>query len=70
MWGADYPHTEGTWPHSLESIANAVAGVPTDDVVGILGGNAIDLYGFDRDVLLPVAARIGPKLGATGLEIT
>ena len=70
MWGADYPHTEGTWPHSLDSMADAVAGVPAEEVVAMLGGNAAELYRFDMSVLAPIAEKIGPKLGASGLDRT
>ena len=40
MWGQDYPHTEGTYPYTLEALRNTFAGVPTDEVAAMLGGNA------------------------------
>jgi predicted TIM-barrel fold metal-dependent hydrolase len=61
MWGADYPHTEGTWPNSRESIAAAIAGMPEDDARRILGLNAVEFYGLDRKFLQGVADRIGPR---------
>jgi predicted TIM-barrel fold metal-dependent hydrolase len=60
MWGADYPHYEGTWPSSLEWQKSAFGGLPTDDVQAILGDNAARVYGFDVEALRPVAARVGP----------
>jgi len=45
MWGADYPHTEGVWPHSREQIAKDFAGVPEGEVYQIVVGNAARLYG-------------------------
>ena len=30
MWGADYPHTEGTWPRTRKSLARCFKGIPTD----------------------------------------
>jgi len=60
MWGADYPHTEGTWPHSKDAMTAAVDGIPDDEARRMLGLNAAEFYGFDLDVLEPIAARIGP----------
>jgi predicted TIM-barrel fold metal-dependent hydrolase len=60
MWGADYPHTEGTWPHSKEAMTAAVDGVPDAEARQMLGLNAAAFYGFDLDVLQPVADRVGP----------
>jgi predicted TIM-barrel fold metal-dependent hydrolase len=60
MWGADYPHTEGTWPHSKDAMTAAVAGIPLDEARRMLGLNAAEFYGFDLDVLQPVADRVGP----------
>ena len=40
MWGADYPHYEGTWPASLDWQKAAFGGIPTEDVATILAGNA------------------------------
>jgi predicted TIM-barrel fold metal-dependent hydrolase len=61
MWGADYPHTEGTWPKSRASIAAALTGVSEAEGRQLLGLNAVDLYGFDLPVLQGVADRIGPR---------
>ena len=47
MWGADYPHTEGTFPRSQEQIARDFAGVPDDEVYRMVAGNAARLYGLD-----------------------
>ncbi len=48
MWGADYPHTEGTFPYSREQIAKDFAGIPEAEVYSMVAGNAIHLYGLDR----------------------
>ena len=47
MWGADYPHTEGTFPHSMEQIAKDFAGVPEGEVYQMVAGNAAQLYGLE-----------------------
>ncbi len=62
MWGADYPHYEGTWPSSLDWQKAAFGGLPTDDVQAILGGNAARVYGFDVEALRSVAGRVGPRI--------
>jgi uncharacterized protein len=46
MWGSDYPHTEGTFPHSREAIAKDFAGVPEAMVYKLVAGNAASLYGL------------------------
>ncbi len=69
MWGNDFPHPEGTWPHTKEWLRTAFWDIPVDETAAILGGNAVDVYRFDAAALAPVAARIGPtpaELGQTG----
>ena len=62
MWGSDYPHKEASSPYSREAIALAFAGVPKDETERMLSLNAAALYGFDLDLLRPIADRIGPKV--------
>src|SRR5262249_55150993 len=45
MWGSDYPHTEGTWPWTGESLRWTFEGVDEDELRQMLGGNAIACYG-------------------------
>jgi predicted TIM-barrel fold metal-dependent hydrolase len=49
MWGSDYPHYEGTWPHSREALARQFAGVPEAETRQIISENAKRLYGFSID---------------------
>jgi predicted TIM-barrel fold metal-dependent hydrolase len=60
MWGSDLPHGEGTSPYSLEAMRAVFAGVPEFDIRKLLTTTAADLYGFDLEVLRPIADRIGP----------
>ena len=60
MWGSDYPHPEGTWPNTAEYLRTTFAGFPEADGRKILGDNAVQFYGLDRDKLQQVADRIGP----------
>jgi predicted TIM-barrel fold metal-dependent hydrolase len=60
MFGADYPHPEGTWPNTKTWIREALAGVPAEEVRAILAGNAIRCYGLDPARVEAIAARVGP----------
>ncbi|MCU1363839.1 MAG: amidohydrolase [Acidimicrobiaceae bacterium] len=62
MWGSDLPHGEGTSPYSVEAMRAVFAGVPEIDIRKMLTTTAADLYGFDLEVLRPIADRIGPTL--------
>ncbi len=66
MWGADYPHVEGTWPRTRKSLARCFDGIPSDEVRMILTENPAKLYGFDLDELQPIADRIGPTFAELG----
>jgi predicted TIM-barrel fold metal-dependent hydrolase len=59
-FGRDYPHPEGTWPHTREWLHDAYAGVPEVELRMILGENAVRFLDLDRDRLAEIAARIGP----------
>ncbi len=61
MWGSDFPHDEGTYPHTREALAHAFEGVPEDEVARMVGENAAALYGFDLDALTPLAQEFGPS---------
>lgn len=47
LWGNDYPHPEGTWPHSAEAATAQFAGVPEAEVAAIMWGNTARVFGFD-----------------------
>jgi predicted TIM-barrel fold metal-dependent hydrolase len=56
MWGNDYPHHEGTWPHSAEAIERTMGGLTDDSRARILGLNAVRFFGFD----VAAARRVRP----------
>lgn len=60
LFGADYPHWEGTWPNTQDWIRTAFASVPAPEAVKILGENALATYRLDEARLRAVAGRIGP----------
>ncbi len=60
MWGSDYPHPEGTWPHTRDMMVEAFHGVPEAEIATMLGGSAAAFYNLDTDQLAPLVAQIGP----------
>jgi predicted TIM-barrel fold metal-dependent hydrolase len=58
MWGADYPHREGTYPYTREALRFAFSDTDPVELAAILGGNAADVYDFDLDLLRRVAVEI------------
>jgi predicted TIM-barrel fold metal-dependent hydrolase len=63
MWGNDFPHPEGTWPHTREWIAIRFHDVPEEQCRKIFGRNALECYpGFDAKKLQEIADRIGPSV--------
>jgi predicted TIM-barrel fold metal-dependent hydrolase len=60
MWGTDYPHPEGTWPHTVDALRRNFWDVPVEDSRKLLGETAASVYGFDTATLRPIADRIGP----------
>ena len=72
MWGNDFPHPEGTWPHTREWLSKAFSDIPVDETQQILGSNAAECYHFDTKALQPLTARFGPtpeELGQRGDDL-
>ncbi len=70
MWGDDYPHAEGTWPHTRESMRYAFGDIDPANTAKLLGGTAVDVYGLDRDALQAVADKIGPSVAEIATPYT
>jgi predicted TIM-barrel fold metal-dependent hydrolase len=68
MWGTDYPHPEGTWPHTQERLRGDFGGIPVEDARKLLGETAARCYGFDLGALRPIAERIGPTPADLGQD--
>ena len=62
MWGSDYPHIEGTWPNTMNSLRETFGEYPEDETRALLGSNAAAVYGFDLEQLGPIVEKIGPEL--------
>jgi len=70
LWGNDYPHYEGCYPHSRENMRFALSNVSEREARMLLGENAAALYGFDLGALRPTAEGLGitPDLVSEPLE--
>jgi predicted TIM-barrel fold metal-dependent hydrolase len=47
MWANDYPHHEGTWPHSAQAVERTMQKISDDTRAKILGLNANRFFGFN-----------------------
>jgi predicted TIM-barrel fold metal-dependent hydrolase len=47
LWANDYPHHEGSWPHSAAAIERTMGHLRDDERERILGLNAAKLFGFE-----------------------
>ncbi len=52
LWGSDYPHAEGTYPHSQGVVAEFSKRLSQQDARAIVFDTAADLFKFDRKKLL------------------
>jgi predicted TIM-barrel fold metal-dependent hydrolase len=66
MWGNDFPHPEGTWPHTREWLGRAFCDIPVDETQQMLGTNAAECYNFDLDALRPLADQVALTPEALG----
>ncbi len=60
MWGTDYPHPEGSWPHTVERLETDFQQVPVEETRLLLGLNAVRCYNLNLDELTAIAGDIGP----------
>jgi predicted TIM-barrel fold metal-dependent hydrolase len=47
LWANDYPHHEGTWPHSAAAIERTMGDLTDGERAQILGLNAARIFGFE-----------------------
>jgi predicted TIM-barrel fold metal-dependent hydrolase len=59
MWGTDFPHDEGTYPHSEQRLHDAFDGLDDAELRPMLGETAAEVYNFDLVHLAPLAGTIG-----------
>ena len=48
MWGNDFPHSAGDWPHSRQVIKEMFEGIPEEEQQKILVSNAVDFFHLDN----------------------
>jgi hypothetical protein len=68
LWSNDFPHPEGSWPHTREWLTHMFADVPEDETRLMLGEAAVEMFGFDHEELVAVARRIGPLPSELGQD--
>ncbi len=68
MWGADFPHDEGSYPFTTEALQHSFHDWDTDVMRNLLGRTAAEVYGLDYDHLSGLG--VGPTVDsvATPLE--
>jgi predicted TIM-barrel fold metal-dependent hydrolase len=57
LWGNDYPHEEGTYPHSPQIVERLAAHLDPDSARRIFRDNAAELFHFDRNVIAEAPLR-------------
>ena len=70
LWGSDYPHYEGTYPHSRKAMRHALHDKPESEVRAILGANAAQLYAFELAKLQGWADQHGPTPAEIAAPLT
>jgi predicted TIM-barrel fold metal-dependent hydrolase len=70
LWGNDYPHYEGTFPYTLESLRLTFSDMADARRRKVLGENAAKLYKFDLTKLRPLAERYGPTPAQVSTPLT
>ena len=56
MWGADYPHSEGSYPYSREALRAAFGSCDPAETRQMVEVNAAQLYGFDLEALRTIGS--------------
>ena len=62
MWGADYPHHEGSFPYNKLALRLLFHDLPENETRQMTSLNAAKLYGFDVAELQKIADRVGPTV--------
>jgi predicted TIM-barrel fold metal-dependent hydrolase len=51
IWGSDYPHQEGTYPHSRDTVVRLAKDLDDDTITRVFRTNAAELFQFSDEVL-------------------
>ena len=60
MWGSDYPHIEGSYPHTHEHLRLTFSQMTREETTTMLTDNAAKIYKFDLEALAPLAEQYCP----------
>ncbi len=69
MWGADYPHSEGSYPYTTEALRAAFAPCPPAETRLMLESTAADVYGFDLEMLRVIGDEVGPTVAEVSVPL-
>jgi predicted TIM-barrel fold metal-dependent hydrolase len=69
LWGNDYPHHEGSFPHNKLAVRLLFHDIPEDKVRQMTSLNAAKVYGFDLDMLQKIADRVGPTVAEVATQV-
>ncbi|HMS11928.1 MAG TPA: amidohydrolase family protein [Microthrixaceae bacterium] len=69
MWGSDYPHREGTYPYTVESLRRSFDGWSVDELRSLLGATAASVYGFDQAACDAAAQLAGPTVDEVAVPL-
>ena len=47
LWANDFPHHEGSWPHSAQAIERSMRNLTDDERAKVLGLNSARIFGFE-----------------------
>ncbi|HXK21230.1 MAG TPA: amidohydrolase family protein [Myxococcota bacterium] len=69
LWGSDYPHYEGTYPHTRLALRHTFHDMERGEARAILGENAARLYAFDLEKLAPLCEKYAPTPGELSVPL-
>ncbi len=69
MWGSDYPHIEGSHPHTKEHLRLTFAQMTVEETRKLLTDNVARLYNFDLEALQPLADQFCLTVGEVSTPI-
>jgi len=70
LWGNDYPHREGTFPHTRQHLQRTFHKWEQADLKKIFCVNASQVYKIDLEPLKPISKAIGPTVEEVATPLT
>ncbi len=70
LWGSDYPHIEGSHPHTKEHLRLTFSELSLGHVTKLLTTNSARVYGFDLEALKPLAEKYCPTKDEISIPIS